>query len=203
MDVVCRSRQVAATKVCESGRRGKTWRYQLVPVVFASNFACVVESSCTGGDQFTQDDERVCMYLGNLVPLHASASRASAACSIDPLARTRAARALSASKPMLTNSLTALETDAAADESGRACTSVQYRAVASHAARFVLYCDATSASCGSSGSGADNKAWSDTNAVLTVMAGDHSSLRMSRQMAPVCRGHGESLCDRPRDCMPQ
>jgi hypothetical protein len=43
---------------------------------------------------------------------------------------------------------------------------------------------ATTASCGSSGSGADISACSEMSAVRTVRAGLHSFLRMSRQIAP-------------------
>jgi len=50
----------------------------------------------------------------------------------------------------------------------------------------VLYILATSASCGSSGSGAHINACNEISAVLIVNAGVHSFFRMSRQIAPVC-----------------
>ena len=67
---------------------------------------------------------------------------------------------------------------------------VAYVAVHSAAVRSYLGLSdlnmlATSASCGSSGSGADNKACKETKAVLMVNAGLHLSFNMSRQMAPV------------------
>lgn len=48
-----------------------------------------------------------------------------------------------------------------------------------------MYCFATTASCGSSGSGADMSACSEISAVRTVSAGLHSFLRMSKQIVPV------------------
>ena len=48
-----------------------------------------------------------------------------------------------------------------------------------------MYYDATTASCGSFGYGAHKSACNDNNAVLIVKAGDHSSFKISRQMAPV------------------
>lgn len=48
-----------------------------------------------------------------------------------------------------------------------------------------LYYEATTASWGSLGSGAQSKACKERRAVLIVKAGDHSSFRMSRHMAPV------------------
>lgn len=48
-----------------------------------------------------------------------------------------------------------------------------------------LNCLATTASCGSSGSAADNKAWRESNTVRRVIAAAHWSLRISRQIAPV------------------
>lgn len=58
-----------------------------------------------------------------------------------------------------------------------------------NALRSFLYYEATTASWGSSGSGAQSKAWRDSKAVLTVRAGDHSPsfyFKISRQIAPVC-----------------
>jgi len=49
----------------------------------------------------------------------------------------------------------------------------------------VLYCLATSASYGSSGSGAQSNAYNEISAVLIVRAGVHSFLRISKQIAPV------------------
>ena len=51
--------------------------------------------------------------------------------------------------------------------------------------RFYLYSLATTASWGSLGSGTHKSAWSESKAVLMVKAGDHSSFKISRQMAPV------------------
>jgi len=48
-----------------------------------------------------------------------------------------------------------------------------------------LYILATTASYGSSGSGAQSKAYKEIRAVLIVNAGVHSFLRISRQIAPV------------------
>uniref|UniRef100_A0A2M4D8K7 Putative secreted protein n=1 Tax=Anopheles darlingi TaxID=43151 RepID=A0A2M4D8K7_ANODA len=50
---------------------------------------------------------------------------------------------------------------------------------------FSLYCVATTASCGSSGSAAASSACSDSNTVRSVMAAAQLSFRMSKQMAPV------------------
>lgn len=49
-----------------------------------------------------------------------------------------------------------------------------------------MYSEATTASCGSSGYGAQSKACNEIKAVLIVNAGDHSSFSISRQIAPVC-----------------
>jgi len=48
-----------------------------------------------------------------------------------------------------------------------------------------LYYLATTASYGSSGSGAHNKAYKDNNAVLIDKAGDHSFFNISKHIAPV------------------
>ena len=50
----------------------------------------------------------------------------------------------------------------------------------------VLYYLATSASWGSSGSGAHSNAYSEISPVRIVNAGVHSFLRISKQIAPVC-----------------
>ena len=50
---------------------------------------------------------------------------------------------------------------------------------------FTWYCLATTASWGSSGSGAANRACSESNTVLNVIAAAHWSLRISKQIAPV------------------
>ena len=67
---------------------------------------------------------------------------------------------------------------------GRAAL-VQLRACCSYSFRLLMYCFATTASCGSSGSGHCNNSCRLSRAVLMPSAGDHSSLRMSRQIAPV------------------
>ena len=59
------------------------------------------------------------------------------------------------------------------------------RAVFSKVGRSERYCFATTASCGSSGCGLLSKACSESSAVLSVSAGLHWSLRMSRQIAPL------------------
>ena len=58
-------------------------------------------------------------------------------------------------------------------------------ACSSNFLRSPLYSVATTASWGSLGSGAQRSACSESRAVRMVKAGDHSSLRMSRQIAPV------------------
>ena len=50
---------------------------------------------------------------------------------------------------------------------------------------FTWYCRATTASCGSSGSGAANNACNESRTVRKVIAAAHWSFRMSKQMAPV------------------
>jgi hypothetical protein len=82
-------------------------------------------------------------------------------------------------------------------ESGFACFSVHSLAVWMNRGMFSLYWLATTASCGlgrvsfprkknySLGSGTHINAWIDSKAVLMLSAGDHSFLRMSRQIAPV------------------
>lgn len=67
---------------------------------------------------------------------------------------------------------------------GRAAL-VQFRACCSYSLRLLMYCFATTASCGSSGSGHCNNSCRLRRAVLMPSAGDHSSLRMSKQIAPV------------------
>jgi hypothetical protein len=57
--------------------------------------------------------------------------------------------------------------------------SVQNLAVLVNSSILVLYIFATSASCGSSGSGEHKSACSDSNAVLIVRAGDHWSFKIS------------------------
>jgi len=60
-----------------------------------------------------------------------------------------------------------------------------YLAVAVNFFLSVLYSFATTASYGSSGSGAHNKAYSDNKAVLIDNAGLHSFFNISKQIAPV------------------
>lgn len=48
-----------------------------------------------------------------------------------------------------------------------------------------ITCWATTASCGSSGSGAESKACMERRAVFKVSAGLHWSFKMSKQMAPL------------------
>ena len=48
-----------------------------------------------------------------------------------------------------------------------------------------MYMSATSASCGSVGSGLQSSAWRERRAVFIVRAGDQVSFSMSRQIAPV------------------
>lgn len=52
------------------------------------------------------------------------------------------------------------------------------------AAGFLIICCATSASCGSVGSGASRRDCSERRAVLMVRTGDHFCERVSRQIAP-------------------
>jgi len=52
--------------------------------------------------------------------------------------------------------------------------------------RSSLYSEATTASWGSFGYGTASSTCKERRAVRMVRAGDHSSLRMSRQIAPVC-----------------
>jgi hypothetical protein len=61
---------------------------------------------------------------------------------------------------------------------------VQYLAVSSKPARLARKCFATSASCGSRGSGLQSSDWSESSVLLSVSTGVHASLRMSRQIAP-------------------
>ena len=63
--------------------------------------------------------------------------------------------------------------------------SVHVFAVYSNILRSYLYIFATSASQGSSGSGAQSRACSEIRAVRMVKAGVHSFFRMSKQIAPV------------------
>ena len=56
------------------------------------------------------------------------------------------------------------------------------------AAGFLIICCATSASCGSVGSGASKRDCSERRAVLMVRTGDHFCERVSRQMAPWIAG---------------
>mmetsp|Transcript_31084 Transcript_31084/g.64046 ORF Transcript_31084/g.64046 Transcript_31084/m.64046 type:complete len:190 (+) Transcript_31084:226-795(+) len=64
--------------------------------------------------------------------------------------------------------------------------SVQNLAVLSNSALSLMYIFATWASWGSVGSGAQRRAWRERRAVFMVNAGDHWSLSMSKQIAPVC-----------------
>ena len=50
---------------------------------------------------------------------------------------------------------------------------------------FFLNWEATTASYGSSGSGAQSKAYKDNKAVLIDNAGDHSFFNISKHIAPV------------------
>jgi hypothetical protein len=72
-----------------------------------------------------------------------------------------------------------------ASGSSKAYSWTHYLAVASNLFMSLLYWFATTASWGSSGSGAHKRACSEISAVLIVRAGVHSFLRISRQMAPV------------------
>ena len=62
----------------------------------------------------------------------------------------------------------------------------QWRAVRTNTLWLFLYCDATTASCGSSGSsGGEQRLQREQHGLRSVMAAAHWSLRMSRHMAPV------------------
>ena len=58
-------------------------------------------------------------------------------------------------------------------------------AVRTNSSCSAMYCRATTASCGSFGSGEASRDWTESRAVFSVRAGLHWSFNTSRQMAPL------------------